>query len=95
MQWHAQNKSTDGKQWSVVDSKMWMDFDKKWPDFSEDPHNIRLGLTLDGVNPFLNQSTKWSTWPVFLINYNLLLWLATKSFFLMLSLIIPGKKCVT
>jgi hypothetical protein len=32
---------------------------------------------------------------VFLINYNLPPWLATKPFFLMLSLIIPGKKSVT
>ena len=94
MQWHAQNKSTDGKQRSMVDSKMWMEFDNKWPDFSQEPRNIRLGLALHGVNPFSDQSTKWSTWPVFLINYNLPPWLATKSFFLMLSLIIPGKKSV-
>ena len=72
-----------------------MEFDEKWPDFSQDPHNIRLGLALDGVNPFSDQSTKWSTWPVFLINYNLPPWLATKPFFLMLSLIIPIKKSVT
>ena len=74
---------------------MWMEFDNKWPKFSQDPHNMRLGLTLDGVNPFSNQSTKWSTWLVFLTNYNLSPWLATKSFFLMLSLIILGKKSVT
>jgi hypothetical protein len=58
MQWHAQNKSTDGKQWSMVDSNMWMEFDNKWPNFSQDPCNIRLGLALDGVNPFSDQSTK-------------------------------------
>jgi hypothetical protein len=74
---------------------MWMEFDNRWPNFSQDPRNIRLGLALDGVNPFSDQSTKWSTWPVFLINYNLPPWLATKPFFLMLSLIIPGKKSVT
>jgi len=79
----------------VPDFKMWMEFDKAWPDFSQDPYNIRLGLALDGVNPFSNQSTKWSTWAMFLINYNLPPWLATKPFFLMLSLIIPGKKNVT
>jgi hypothetical protein len=32
---------------------------------------------------------------MFLINYNLPPWLETKPFFLMLSLIIPGKKSVT
>jgi hypothetical protein len=52
MQWHAKNKSTDGKQRLVVDSKIWMEFDSRWPDFSQDPLNIRLGLDLDGVNPF-------------------------------------------
>ena len=95
MQWHAKNKSTDGKQRFVAYSKMWMEFDNKWPNFTQDPHNMRLGLALDGLNPFSNQSTKWSTWSMFLINYNLPPWLETKPFFLMLSLIIPGKKSVT
>ena len=48
MQWHAQNKSTDGKQRHVPDSKMWMEFGNKWPDFYQEPRNIRLGLALDG-----------------------------------------------
>jgi len=52
MQWHAQNKSIDGKQRFLVDSKMCMEFDNRWPDFVQDPHNIKLGLALDGVNPF-------------------------------------------
>ena len=95
MKWHSQNKSTDGKQRFVADSKMRMKFDNRWLDFSQDPCNMRLGLALDGVNPVSDQSTKWSTWPVFLINYNLPPWLATKPFLLMLSLIILGKKSVT
>ena len=74
---------------------MWKKFDNKWPHFSQDTHNIRLGLGLDGVNPFSYQSNKWSTWPTFLINYKLPPWLETKPFFLMLSLIITGTKSVT
>ena len=95
MQWNAQNKSTDGKQRFVADSKMWMEFDSIWPDLSQYRHNMRLGLALDGVNLFSDQSTKWSTWKAFLINYNLPLGLETKPFFLMLSLIIPRNKSVT
>ena len=72
-----------------------MEFDNKWPNFSQDPRNIRLGLAIDGVNTLSDQNTKWSNWQVFLINYNLPPWLATKPFFLMLSLIIPGQKSVT
>jgi hypothetical protein len=85
----------ENKKRSLVYSKMWMEFENKWHDFSQDPRNIRLGLALDGMNPFSYQSTKWSTWPMFLVNYKLPPWLATKSFFLMLPLIIPGKKSVT
>lgn len=48
MQWHAQNKSTNVKQRFVVDSKIWMEFDNRSPDFSQDSRNIRLGLALDG-----------------------------------------------
>ena len=73
---------------------MWMQFDNRWTDFTQHPRNMRLGLVIDGVNPFSDQSNKWSTWPMFLINYNLTPWLETKPFF-MLSLIIPGDKSVT
>jgi len=50
---------------------------------------------LDGVNPFQNQSLSHSTWPVIMLNYNLPPWLVTKNFFMMLTLIIPGKRSVT
>jgi len=46
------------------------------------------------VNPFSNQSTTWSTWPVIILNYNLTPWLTTKKFFLVLVLLIPRKKSV-
>ena len=74
---------------------MWMEFDNRWLDFTQDPRNMRLGLALNGVNPFSDQSTKRSTCLVFLIKYKFPPWLATKPFFYILSLIIPGKKSVT
>ena len=57
----------------------------------EDPRNLRLGLAMDGVNPFGLRSSSWSTWPVCLVNYNLPPWLAIKKGHLLLSLIVPGK----
>jgi hypothetical protein len=63
-----------------------------WLEFATDPHNLRLGLILDGVNPFGNQSTTWSTWPIMILNYNLLPWLTTKKFFVMLAIVDPQKK---
>ena len=56
---------------------------------------IRLGMALDGVNPFGNQSLSHLTWPVLLVNYNLPAWLVTKPFFIMLALLIPGRESVT
>jgi hypothetical protein len=74
----------------VADSLAWKHINEK----SNDACNIRLGLTLDGVNPFGDLSSCHSTWPVILLNYNLLPWLVTKQYLLMLALIIPRKEFV-
>ena len=94
MMWHSKNASEDGLGRSVVDSKAWKHVDAKYPNFAMEPRNVRLGLALDGMNPFADVSTKHSTWPVLTINYNLPPWLVTKKFFIMLTLIIPGKESV-
>lgn len=59
-----------------------------------DKHNIKLVITLDGVNPYADLSTNHSTWLILLINYNLLPWFSTKHFFVMLTLLILGLKSV-
>jgi hypothetical protein len=56
---------------------------------------VRLGLALDGVNPYGDLSSCHFTWHVILLNYNLLPWLITKQYFLMLVLTIPKKESVT
>ncbi|KAK1699376.1 hypothetical protein QYE76_016073 [Lolium multiflorum] len=43
----------------------------EYPEFGDDPRNIRLGASTDGVNPFGSQSSTHSTWPVFVWMYNL------------------------
>jgi hypothetical protein len=47
-----------------------------------DSCNIKLRLTLDGVNPFGDLSLCHFTWPLALFNYNMPPWLVTKSYFL-------------
>ena len=74
-----------------VDSPAWKHIEEKWPTFWEESRNLRLGLAMDGINPFGVQSSSWSTWPVCLVNYNLPPWLAIKKGHLLLSLIVPGK----
>ncbi len=51
-------------------------------------------MAINGVNPFGEKSSSWSTWLVLLFNYNLPSWLMTNNFFVMLALIIPGKESV-
>jgi DNA-directed RNA polymerase subunit RPC12/RpoP len=69
-----------------------MHIDNKWPDFATNPKNIKFGLTTYGFNPFSNKTCIWSTWPVILLVYKLLPWMATKRFFMLLALLIPSKE---
>jgi hypothetical protein len=95
MTWHSTNRSTDGKMRMVHDNPQWRFVDETWPEFGSDPRHIRLGLAADGVNPFAEKRSKWSCWPISLINFNLPPWLATKKHFLILALIIPRPESVT
>jgi len=92
--WHANWKEGSNVDY-VPDSKTWKHIESLDGNFIAEQRNICLGMALDGVDPFSNQSLSYSTWSVLLINYNLLVWLVTKSFFIMLALLILGKESVT
>jgi hypothetical protein len=74
----------------LADGEAWKSFDLLHPEFSVDTRNVRLGLTLDGFNPFGNMSTSHSTWPMMLVPYNLSPWMCMKQTSFILSLIIHG-----
>ena len=96
MTWHAQHASGDGIMGGAVDSHQWKYVNWRCnEEFASEHRNLRLGLATDGVNPFSIKRSTWSTWPVLIMNYNLPPWMTTKKHFIMLSLIIPGKKSVT
>ena len=92
MIWHITGRSEEGTLRHPVDGSSWKEFDIKYPDFSSEPRNVRLGLAADGFNPFGNMSSAHSTWPVVLTTYNLPPWLCMKESSFMLSLLIPGPK---
>jgi hypothetical protein len=94
MSWHDANKSDDGMVCLVFDSKTWKHLDNIWLKFATNPCNIRLGLTFDGVNPYVNLSRNHYTWQIFFLNYNLPPWLIIKWFFVILTLLIPRKNYV-
>lgn len=95
LKWHADNRSVDGKMRSVCDSRQWAAVDGIDPTFKEKDTNLYMGLVTDGINPFGNQSSKHSMWPVLLLMYNLPPWLVSKKFFISLTLLIPGAKAPT
>jgi hypothetical protein len=49
-------------------------------------------MSTDGMNPFSENRTMHSIWPIILAMYNLLTWLCHKRKYLMLSILIQGPK---
>jgi len=92
LRWHSTNQSSDGKLRHPVDCVTWKQMNDKYPTFAAEERNIRLGLSTDGFNPFNMQSSKYSCWPVLLVNYNLPPNLCMKKENIMLTLLIPGSQ---
>ncbi|CAL2229710.1 unnamed protein product [Prunus armeniaca] len=61
--WHAARKSIDGQMSHSADSPSWKLLDDKWPEFGNEPRNLRLALSSDGFNPHSSLSSRYSCWP--------------------------------
>ncbi|XP_071729257.1 uncharacterized protein [Rutidosis leptorrhynchoides] len=93
MTWHATGRcNEEGKMRHPVDGRAWKEIDKRYPNFTREHRNVRLGLAADGFNPFGNMNNPYSMWPVILLTYNTPPWICTKESSLMLTLLIPGPK---
>ena len=90
MKWHVNGHTDDGVVWHPASLDVWQMFDNKHLEFSSNPCNVRLGLVVDGFNPFGIMSTSHSTWPVMLVPFSLPPWLCLKRSSLILSLVIPS-----
>ncbi|XP_074271531.1 uncharacterized protein LOC141595463 [Silene latifolia] len=68
--WHAggDGRILDDKIRHPADSTRWKSIDHLFPEFGSDARNLRLGLCTDGMNPFGNLSSRWSTWLFFANN---------------------------
>ncbi|XP_058185698.1 uncharacterized protein LOC131302924 [Rhododendron vialii] len=88
--WHANERESDGKLRHPADSPAWKLVDHMWPDFGAEPRNLRLAISADGINPHSSLSSRYSCWPVVMVNYNLPPWLCMKRKFMMLTLLISG-----
>ena len=101
MRWHAERREKvlkDSERNEKVnlthpsDACQWKVLDDEYPTFGEVPRNIRLGASTDGLNPFGNQSSTHSTWPVFIWIYNLPPWMCMKRKYIHMSMLFQGPK---
>jgi hypothetical protein len=94
---HINNPNEDaGVMKYVANSPTWKHIDSDVDrNFGDESRNLRLGLSLDGVNLFPHSNTTHSTWPILLLIYNLPPYLVTKKIFIQLCLLISGKGAPT
>ena len=93
LRWHSDERISDGKYLRhPADSLQWKKIDEMFPQFGNEPRNLRLGLCTDGFNPYRTLSSTHSAWPVLLVIYNLPPWLCMKRKYVMLSMMISGPK---
>src|SRR3954469_10620575 len=92
LRWHKEDRKSDGELRHTADGTQWRKIDRWFKDFAADARNIRFALSMDGMNPFGEQSSSHSTWPVTLCIYNLPPWLCMKRKFIMMPVLIQGPK---
>ncbi|XP_042460197.1 uncharacterized protein LOC122043659 [Zingiber officinale] len=88
----VEKKGVPAKLCHPVDSPSWKLVDHMWPDFESEPRNLRLALAADGINPHSNLSSRYSCWPIMLVNYNLPPNMCMKRKYIMLTMLISGPK---
>src|SRR4051812_8110541 len=93
MQWHREDRKKDRNLRHPADGSQWRKIERKYRDeFGGDPRNVWFGLSADGINPFGEQRSNHSTWPMTLCMYNLPPWKCMKRKFIMMPILIQGPK---
>jgi hypothetical protein len=54
-----------------ADGEAWQTLDRFDPEFARDPRSVHLGLSTDGFQTHIIDSSSYSCWPVFVMPYNL------------------------
>ena len=73
-----------------MDGSSFKDIEDRWPIFKQEPHNLKLSLVADGVNPFGEMRFFYSVWPIFVINNNIPPWISVNREHIMLEMIVLG-----
>ncbi|KAK4394199.1 hypothetical protein Sango_1890700 [Sesamum angolense] len=89
MTWHDKHQTDEGSMCHPSDIEVWKHFDHMYPDFSKEPHNIRLRLYTNGFTPHDQYLHTYLYWPVIIIPYNLSPSMCMSSEYMFLTMVIP------
>jgi len=92
MGWHKEDRKEDHMIRHPADGSQWRNLNREYPQFDNDPRNIRFALSADGMNPYGEFGSAHSTWHVTLCMFNLPPWLCLKRKFIMMPVLIEGPK---
>jgi hypothetical protein len=74
MRWHKEGKC-DTEDLNIMlhpaNTEAWEALDYFDPEFARDPRSVLLSLSMDGFHPHSEASSPYSSWPVFVMPYNL------------------------
>jgi hypothetical protein len=73
LRWHKEDCKVDNmlRHPLMGPSGDWRAIDREFPKFADDARNLKFALSTDGMNPFGEQSSNHSTWPINLSIYHL------------------------
>jgi hypothetical protein len=93
VRWHSEKRRKNNEEIRhPADGTQRKIFDLQYKPFGSESRNIRFALSTDRMNPFGENRTMHSTWPVVFTMYNLPTRLCHKRMYLMLSILIQGLK---
>jgi hypothetical protein len=90
MDYPAKNISKYGVLRMPANGSAFNNIEEIWPNFKDEPRNLRLSLAPDSVSPFGELISTYSVWLVFVINNNIPLWMSIKRENIMLAMSFPG-----
>ncbi|KAL0391125.1 UNVERIFIED_CONTAM: hypothetical protein Scaly_0469600 [Sesamum calycinum] len=89
MTWHTAHHTKEGSMCHHSDVEAWKHFNPMYPDFAEEPRNVRLGLCTDGFALHGQYSHTYSCWPIIITLYNLPLGMRMSFEYIFLMMVIP------
>ena len=73
-----------------ADGSAFKDIEDRWLVLKEEPHNLKLSMAENGINPFGEIRFLYSIWPIFVINNNIHPLMYIKREHIMFSMIVTS-----